>query len=317
MKETDYSDIKNWGLCGYTSAQNPLVDIFYVHPTTYIFEEYMNGTIRDMDNLRELAEKDRSPANASLDDEKTNHYTDNVCMSVQGALYGQVGRVFAPRYRQTHMRLFYLGFDRPELIAANAIAVADITTAFLHYMKYDNQGRPFILVGHSQGSNMLLHLMQRFFDDPKSGYRELLVAAYLPGFPIQETDFKNIPFMDQPNQTGGYLSWNCYKEGGYPEHFVDYVGKKGQGLNPMTFTQNPDSVTKAHPFKKKVPLTFRYDPPSSLVMVSATGGKEPRRIQGIYYLNPDDISFFKGERVNNMQRRIQAYKYKRGITHVE
>lgn len=313
MKETittDYSDIKSWGLYGYTAAKNPPADIFYVHPTTYIFDDYMNGTVKDIDALWELAENDRSPANASLSDEKVNHYTDNVCMSVQGALYGQVGRVFAPRYQQTHMRFFYLGFHQPELLAANAIAIADITAAFLHYMAHENQGRPFFLIGHSQGSNMLLHLMQTLFDDPKATYLKSLIAAYLPGFPVNPEDFQHIPFMVEPTEAGGYLSWNCFKEGGYPEHYVDYVKKKGQGINPMTFTQNPEPVIKAHPFKKKVPLSFRYDPSSGLVMVSAIGGEEPKRFQGIYNLHPYDVSFFKEEIVENMQLRIQNYQNK-------
>ncbi len=312
---TNYSDRKNWGLYGYTSLENPLADIFYVHPTTYVFDAYKNGGTRDFDALNGLAQSDRSPINADLCDEKLNRYTDSVAMVGQGTLYGQAGRVFAPRYRQAHMRVFYLGFDHPQTLAANALAVADVKAAFLHYMTYENRGRPFILVGHSQGSHTLSVLLQRLTEHPNAACLKRLIAAYLPGFAVSAQDLKHLPFLDSPDGTGGYLSWNCFKEGGYPKHYRNYLGKTGLGINPMTFTRNTDVVIKPGSDKKRVSLSFRYDRASGLVMVGAIG-EEPKSLRGIYNLHPYDISFFKEEIVENMKLRIKSYYSRGGIPHV-
>jgi len=53
------------------------------------------------------------------------------------------------------------------------------------------QARPFILAGHSQGSNLLLMLLERRFGD--AALREQLVAAYVIGWSVTAEDMQDAP----------------------------------------------------------------------------------------------------------------------------
>jgi len=37
----------------------------------------------------------------------------------------------------------------------------DVLAAWTHYLRYDNHGRSVVLIGHSQGSRMLMRLIRR------------------------------------------------------------------------------------------------------------------------------------------------------------
>ena len=107
------------------------VDVFYIHPTTY----RGNGDFW----------------NQPLDDAKTNDWTDESVVARQAAVFNACCRVFAPRYRQVASAGVYAP---PAMKAADAYEFAwgDVRSAFLHYMKHWNKGRPFIIAGHSQGA---------------------------------------------------------------------------------------------------------------------------------------------------------------------
>ena len=59
-------------------------------------------------------------------------------------------------------------------------AYDDVVEAFEYYMRVHNNGRDFVLIGHSQGSHMLKTLLQDRFDDDES-LRAQLVSAVLMG----------------------------------------------------------------------------------------------------------------------------------------
>jgi hypothetical protein len=80
--------------------------------------------------------------------------------------------------------------------AAMQVAYRDVADAFDYYMNHFNKDvngnpRPFILAGHSQGSNLLLMLLQDKFSDPS--LRKQLVAAYVIGWSITSDDLNNYP----------------------------------------------------------------------------------------------------------------------------
>ena len=131
-------------------------DVFYLHPTLLL---------------------EGPEWNADVYDEEMNSEVDKWPVRHQASAFAGAGRVFAPRYRQAHVRIFDLGDSLS--YAAAAIAYGDIREAFLHYMKHWNDGRPVIIAGHSQGSYHGRTLLKEFFDTEEA--RAQLVAAYLPG----------------------------------------------------------------------------------------------------------------------------------------
>lgn len=90
--------------------------------------------------------------------------------------------------------------------------IQDTADAFAYYMKYWNQGRPFILLGHSQGAMNLYCLLR---DQKEMSVRNGFVAAYLIGLPKVTKDRFSIDFASREITTaqserdlGVVIVWN-------------------------------------------------------------------------------------------------------------
>ncbi len=101
----------------------------------------------------------------------------------QLAMFSSVCRPFAPMYRQVTLAgLRAVMQGNPG--AANAdMAYADVAAAWRHYLEVDNQGRGVVLIGHSQGTRMLMQLIQREIEGKPAQAR--IVSALLPGLNVE------------------------------------------------------------------------------------------------------------------------------------
>jgi hypothetical protein len=141
----------------------------------------------------------------------------------QGAAWVQMGRLasvcrpFAPVYRQitaTGLGKLLSGGVDP---APNfRIAYADVLAAWRDFLAHRNQGRPFILVGHSQGSIHLQRLIQDEIDGKPLAAR--MVSAVLLGWPVEVPvgktmggTFKQVPLCTRERQTGCVLTWMTFR----------------------------------------------------------------------------------------------------------
>lgn len=203
------------------------VDVFYIHPTTWRGTTFWN---------------------APLDDAKTNAWTDESVIARQASVFSACCRVYAPRYRQATAAAVYARPDQNPL-GAYDFAWQDVKAAFQYYMENWNQGRPFIIAGHSQGAAMIERWLGEFGADPK--VRSLMVAAYPIGigFPegMSSRAFHGIPFCRAARDTGCIVSWNTFERGGdpgqlvggaqkrYAERFGTTEGQDVHCTNPLTF----------------------------------------------------------------------------------
>ncbi len=137
----------------------------------------------------------------------------------QAAPFRSVCRVFAPLYRsvtlpalraamRTGKRLSAADFDLP---------YADVRAAFRAYLAQDNRGRPFALIGHSQGSALLKRLVIEEIDG-KPIQRKML-SAILPGTAVLVPrgrdlggDLKSVPLCRKATQTGCVVTWASYRD---------------------------------------------------------------------------------------------------------
>ena len=139
-----------------SSVQHAAVDCFYVYPTV-----------------------DSGPgANENID---APHPAEISVTRTQAAPFGTLCNMFAPLYRQSTLRSLFSPTDRAP---SAALAYGDVQDAFRYYLGHLNQGRPFILLGHSQGSGVLTQLMSQMID-PNPGLRRQMISAIVPGWPIQ------------------------------------------------------------------------------------------------------------------------------------
>jgi hypothetical protein len=195
------------------------VDVFFIHPTTYLGTEKPFGLNADISDALLAAKTDYSP------------------LLYQASLFNVAGRLFAPRYRQTHISAYYpaTGADTTLAIAAFELAYQDVKSAFEYYLANENKGRAIIIASHSQGTTHGIRLVKEFFDGKP--LQKQLVAAYLVGIPVNPMIFSSIKACDTPKQTGCICSWRTYKEG-YTPPFIEKEKFDVIVTNPLTFTKS-------------------------------------------------------------------------------
>src|SRR4030095_8182241 len=139
----DYSDLKYWAAHPFKwdpsdsmaahlafAANDSSVDVFFLHPTTY------TGKIKN------------KKYNADIDDANTNVKTDYSSILYQASVFNGQCRVFAPRYRQAHLSMYFQS-DTNAAKKAFDFAYQDIKAAFAYYLEHYNEGRPIIIASHS------------------------------------------------------------------------------------------------------------------------------------------------------------------------
>jgi hypothetical protein len=198
------------------------VDVFFVYPTSYLDRTLPYGM------------------NAPLKESKINIYTDYSAILYQASVFNEVGKIYAPRYRQANIMAYYpvTSADTLKAIAAFDFAYSDVKSAFEYYLANNNNGRPIIIASHSQGSTHTIRLLKEFFDNKPLAKQ--LVAAYVVGMALDPSNYTNLKACSTPNQTGCICAWRTFMEG-YVEPFVEKEKFKSMVTNPLSWT-NSDTI---------------------------------------------------------------------------
>lgn len=268
-------------------------DVFFVYPTTYI------------------GRRGQSSWNASVDDTTLNIRTDKTAIRHQATAFNAAGRIYAPRYRQAHLEAFYTRKNEADARKAIDLAYSDVKRAFTYYLEHYNQGRPFIISAHSQGTLHAARLMREMIDG--SDLQEKLVVAYLVGMPVRRAYFADIPACESPAQTGCFCSWRTVKEGFKRKR--GFEGGTGIAVtNPLVWTA--DSTFASRDLHKGALLRKYYDGlHPGFVDARAVNGflqvSKPK-IPGVPILlsrnyHIGDFNFFYLNVRENAQLRVKAY----------
>jgi hypothetical protein len=175
----------------FEPAPDPAVDCFYVYPTVRADGAEPNATDA----------ADREPEAAVTRDE--------------AARFGAACRVFAPWYPQSIAPPGSLPSPESEQLAYDAVR-----DAFLHYLDQDNGGRPFALIGHGQGADLLSRVVQDEIDQVPERAARLLSAqlvgstrVFVPGGAPVGGTFQNLPLCGDRNQVGCVIAYNAFQLG--------------------------------------------------------------------------------------------------------
>ena len=213
----DYADTTYWYSCGDTSR---VADVFYVYPTVSTISFVYNDSSWFADiSLPEVREE----ANGNQRFNKM--------------LYGEYN-FYAPYYRQ----MIFEAYSQPAsmLDSLAQIAAKDVNDAFQYYMAHYNQGRPFFLMGHSQGSQMLIKLLAKGMTEQQ---RQLMVAAYCIGYRVTAEELAEYPEALKPaadsTETGRLVIFNSVTD----TTAISMVSRGDVvGINPTTWTMTTDTV---------------------------------------------------------------------------
>ena len=181
-----------YGSTGQSSvAKDPPIDCFYVYPTVS----------RDQGLNSDLIPNEEKAA-----------------AQTQFARFASECRTFSPIYRQMTVAAIVAFAAGGSIDQAAAIAYRDVAAAWHNYLATRNNGRPFVLIGHSQGSLMLQQLIANEIEkNPAVATRMKL--AIIPGFNVLVPQgrlvggtFKSTPLCSRPGETGCVIACSSFRE---------------------------------------------------------------------------------------------------------
>jgi hypothetical protein len=185
-----------YGSTGVSSvAKDPPLDCFYVYPTVSR-DQGLNSDLKPSE--------------------------ENGAAQSQFARFAGVCRTFAPLYRQMTLGAVAAYSAGANIDAAAALAYRDVAAAWRNYLATKNAGRPFVLIGHSQGSLMLQMLISREIENNPAVAARMKLAI-IPGFNVLVPQgklvggtFKKTPLCSHPSQTGCVIAWSSFREKNVP-----------------------------------------------------------------------------------------------------
>jgi hypothetical protein len=152
--------------------------------------------------------------------------------AAQASRFSQVCNVWAPMYRQATDAALQQGLATNPTVVN--VAYASLLSAWRDFLAHDEDGRPIVFIGHSQGAAMLIKLL-RSQVDPSSKLRRQLVSAIILGGNVQVPvgrdvggSFLHIPACRSISQTGCVIAYSTFPS---TPPLPAYFGRPGQGVS--------------------------------------------------------------------------------------
>lgn len=297
LKALDYTNQDNWAIKDISSQKS--ADVFFICPTVDMGAE---------GNL-----------NMSMDDETVkNNFVG--ATNMEKGIYDVDANFYAPYYRQITFPVYSM--DEKDAAEALDIAYCDVRAAFEQFLKETDKDRPIILAGFSQGSQMMLRLMEECFGDKK--LQERLVAAYAIGWRVTDEDIKrcsHLKLAQKADDTGVIIAFEA-ESGNIKDSIIVPEGVYTYAINPLNwktdntvadaslntgacFTDYSGAITK-----EALHFCGAYLDPvrGTLTVTGVTPADYPGLIfeDGVYHLY--DYQFFYRNLQENVAERIEAWK---------
>jgi hypothetical protein len=214
----DYSNASNWIARPTTVTKD--VDVFFLYPTGF------QGGTQDLSDINDAT----MVAHA------------NVSKAGQASVFAQSCNIYMPKYRQLAVSALLRYGNEENMIYC---ASFDLYSALDYYFENCNNGRPFIIAGHSQGSVWASVILQDYMKKHPE-YLKRMVAAYVIGYSITKDYLKRNPhlkFATGAKDTGVIISYNT--EGVGNKNANNMVVEKGAvAINPINWKKDDTYASK-------------------------------------------------------------------------
>jgi hypothetical protein len=169
-------------------VHKPPIDCFYVYPT--------------------VSEQEGPNADLTIEPQETQIAID------QASRFSSVCKVYAPMYKQLTLKAINTpgGVTKEDQVTA----FGGVLAAFTEYLSKYNKGRPYVLIGHSQGSAMLEALITQLIDNNEA-LRDQMVSAILLGGQVLVPEgqlagatFKNVPLCTAATDTSCVIAYSSF-----------------------------------------------------------------------------------------------------------
>jgi pimeloyl-ACP methyl ester carboxylesterase len=254
----DTSDLVPMELDISDDLANKDVDVFFVHSTGFVGPGGWNST---------------------MEIENSEAQSIEYMLSSMASIFNGCCNIYAPHYREANIQSFM-----PEKFEfgtqALDLAYQDVAQAFDYYLQHFNQGRPFIVVGHSQGTTHALRILEEKVDN--TPLYQQLVAAYVVGYWLPNDKFsrgfEQITPCVAADQTGCIVSYDTYAQDGQLDANVPHWYKTGWEssqledgsikptlcVNPLSWTKTLDKVSQKANLGA-MPVEFKRTPVNMLL----------------------------------------------------
>jgi pimeloyl-ACP methyl ester carboxylesterase len=220
----DYSNEANWMVLP-SSQDAKEVDVFFLYPTVYQQSSSSDPIVCAIDNPQMQADA-------------------QIAFTRTASVFDTLANIYAPYYEQAAIQVLQMPLDQQQSIVGGQ-PTSDAISAFDYYIKHYNKGRPFILAGHSQGSNIMLNLMADYMGKNPDVYKRM-IAAYVPGYSITPQYHQQNPelkFATGADDTGVMISYNTVAPNASVPDPVVLPG--AMVINPITWTTDETPATAA------------------------------------------------------------------------
>jgi hypothetical protein len=191
----DYTEVRKDGstkVVRFQRPKNPAYDCFYVYPT---------------------ASEDPTPNSDMIPGRELYPVAYS-----QFGRYGAVCRQFAPMYRSVTLAALRAGLNGGAGMSGvdRELNYNDVRDAWNYYLQHENKGRGVVLVGHSQGSGLILRLVQQEIEGKPVAKQ--IISVIQPGSTVQVPKgqvvggtYKSTPLCTKPDQFGCVVVYGTYR----------------------------------------------------------------------------------------------------------
>ena len=284
--EPDYTDNKMW----YTNLNDTDscgADVFYIVSTWEFDWSTNNGQICHY----------ADPVN-------TKDHRDDMAIEISkiAQYMGQNNNFYAPYYRHITLNSWATCNEDTINRRYHTVSFNDVQKAFQYFINTNNNNRPFILAGFSQGGKSVVELIKTMPDDVK----KRMVAAYVLGYkvtPQDTTECKNLRAAKDSLDLGVTICYNSVSDIKYIKPVISVPS--AMCINPVNWK------TDATPAILHDTITVTLSPEHNVLVLSGYSGSEYTPILGI--INTGDFHgaepwLYSECLAKNIQQRIKAYR---------
>ena len=308
----DYSQAECWldvpasmvkdGVLDATAADSlKPVDVFYIYPTVTGFRP--ETEVCDMTDTMMISGA-------------------KVVRQIQTAVFDESCNVFMPYYRQISMPKP----DSDYQAIIGYVSGFDATDALDYFLTHLNQGRPFIIAGHSQGAATVIALLENYMTKHPEALSRM-VAAYPIGFAVTKDWLAKtgLKFAEGATDTGVVVSWNTEGPANLKEKNMT-LAPGGISINPINWKrdetpagvkENLGSLTYDGKFVTPGIADARVDTVRGSVVVTTVDAKlyaipvEETQMFGPESYHLHDYGLFFNNFKQNVADRIKAFTEKK------
>jgi hypothetical protein len=201
-----------------SAVENATADCFYVYPTVDL--DLVPRNHEDLSDTRRML----------------------AVTLAQAGGFRETCALWAPLYRQVTIGTYLQPREEREKRLARAFE--DVERAFREYLSLVPPNRKIVVVGHSQGGEMVIRLLRKYFDgDANAAMRERLVLGMPIGAEVEVpvgasagATFTNLPVCTRPLETKCIVAYRTHMSGTHvdPDRWAPKPGNETVCVDPAS-----------------------------------------------------------------------------------